>query len=215
MDLSKQEILEEEIEEQFLWFKAIIAGHQALKPGDYACKGSLPNPMVHWEDGDKTSGTPHLADIPYLAERDYQVIVVLYQPELDASKKAAADIGIQDLPVNGPPQWLPFHKDSGMIDATQWMVSIKDFGITDALSWPVHPDDFDCLHEDSIVLMEKPGLDIEEGFTDLCSMATSLTQVFAFEYPYSEVYNTYDLMGDEEEVIFCEKCEDQTYQVGL
>ena len=89
-----------------------------------------------------------------------------------------------------------------MINDTQWMVSIKEFGITDALSWPVHPDYSDYLPEDSTVLMEKPGLDIENGFNDLCSMATSLSQVFAFEDPYSEIYNTYGLKESEEEVIF-------------
>jgi len=46
IDLSKQEILEEDIGEQFFGLKAIVADHQALKPGDYACKGSLPSPMV-------------------------------------------------------------------------------------------------------------------------------------------------------------------------
>jgi len=84
------------------------------------------------------------------------------------------------------------------------MVSIKEFGITDALSWPVHPDDSDYLLENSTVLMEKPGLDIENGFSDLYNMATSLSQVFAFEDPYSEVFTTYDLKESEEKVIFCE-----------
>ena len=60
IDLSKQEILEEEIGEQFFWFKTNIANHQALKPGDYACKGSLHNPMVTWKD------TPQYLSVAYL-----------------------------------------------------------------------------------------------------------------------------------------------------
>jgi len=62
--------------------------------------------MVTWEDDDKINGIPHLADIPYYIGKDYLVIVMLYQPELDASKKAATDNGIQYLPLDGPPQWL-------------------------------------------------------------------------------------------------------------
>ena len=50
--------------------------------------------------------------------------------------------------------------------------------------------------------MEKPGLDIENGFNNLCSLATSLSQVFAFEESHSEVYATYGLKENEEEVIF-------------
>jgi len=53
---------------------------------------------------------------------------------------------------------------------------------------------------------EKPGLDIENGFNDLCSLATSLSQVFIFEDPYGQVYITYGLKGSDEEVIFYEEC---------
>jgi len=53
--------------------------------------------------------------------------------------------------------------------------------------------------------MENPGLDIEKNFNDLCSLATSLSQVFAFAESHSEVYATYGLKRSEEEVIFCEE----------
>jgi len=164
IDLSKQEVLEEEIGEQF-WVKNIVTDHQALKPGDYACKESLPIPMVTWEDGDKTNGIPHLADIPYLIGKDHLVIVVLYtdtnkQSELDASKKAVADIVAQYLPVDCLPQWL---------------LSLQESGIIDDLQWPVPPDNSDCLLENSTVLMEKPGLDIEKGFDGLYSTPTPMT----------------------------------------
>ena len=86
-------------------------------------------------------------------------------------------------------------------------VSVKEFGIIYALQWPVPSDNSDCLPEDSAILMEK-SLDIEKGFNDLCSLATSLSQVFAFEESYSKVYDTYGLKENEEEVIFYEECVD-------
>jgi len=60
--------------------------------------------MLTWEDDSKTHGNPHLADISYLSRKGFLVIVVLYtegnnQPELDGSKKAAADFVAQYLSV--------------------------------------------------------------------------------------------------------------------
>jgi len=196
IDLSKQEILEEEIGEQFFWFKAIVADHQALKPNDYASKGSLPTPMVTWEDDDKTNGTPHLGDIPYLAGKDFLVIVVLYaegsnQPELDASKKAAATIVAQYLSV-----------------ADLWLLSLKELNMIDAPQWPVPPDNSDYLMGSFVVPIEQPDLDVNKGFNDMCSLATSLSQVFTFEDPYSEIYTTYGLMESWEEIIFYEEYEE-------
>jgi len=79
----------------------LITWENGTKPGDYACKGSLPNLLITWENGSKTNGTPDLACIPHLAGNlagnNSLAIVVLYaggnnQPEFNASKKAATDI---------------------------------------------------------------------------------------------------------------------------
>ena len=78
--------------------------------------------------------------------------------------------------------------------------------MTDVPQWSVSPDNSDCLLKDSVAFIEKLGLDMNKGFNDLCSLATSLSQVFSFEESHSEVYITYDLKGSEEEVIFYEEC---------
>ena len=67
-----------------------------------------------------------------------------------------------------------------MDDPPQWLLPLDKSGMTESLQWPVVLDTFDCLSEDPTVLMEKPGLDIEKSFNDLCNMATSLSQVFTF-----------------------------------
>jgi len=73
-------------------------------------------------------------------------------------------------------------------------------------NFPVPLDNSHCLSEDSAVPLEKPDLDVEKGFDNLSSLATSLSKLLIVREAHSEAYNTYGLKGSEEEVVFYKEC---------
>jgi len=75
LDFLNQESLDEETGEQFFWFKDIIAHQGPSKPSDQACKGSMWNVMVAWEDGSETYEPLHLIS------KDSLVIIAQYGKE--------------------------------------------------------------------------------------------------------------------------------------
>jgi len=68
------------------------------------------------------------------------------------------------------------------------------------------PLDNSCLPEYSPIPPDKPCPDMEKGFSDLSSLALTLSKFYVIGEAHRKVYHGYGLKGSNKQIVFYEEC---------